>query len=38
VKPPLYGRLIDKGLRRVLAGQILLHLGLDNLEALEFEQ
>lgn len=38
VKPPLYGRLLDKELRRALADQILLHLGFNDLEALEFEQ
>lgn len=38
VKPPLYGRLIDKEVRRALANQILLHLGLGNLEMLEFEE
>ncbi len=38
VKPPLYGPLIDKDLRQTLANQILLHLGLDDLEMLEFEK
>ena len=38
VKPPLYGRLIDRDLRQMLANQILLHFGLDDLEMLEFEK
>ncbi|HEX6778750.1 MAG TPA: type II toxin-antitoxin system PemK/MazF family toxin [Ktedonobacterales bacterium] len=38
VKPPLYGRLADKDVRRALAKQLLLHLGLEDLEALQFEQ
>ncbi len=38
IKPPLYGRLTDKGLRRALANMILLHLGLNDLETLAFEQ
>ncbi|GEM_PF-262794 len=38
VKPPLYGRLIDKELRRALANQVLLHLRLNDLEVLELEQ
>lgn len=38
VKPPLYGRLLDKELRLALANQILRHLGLKNLETLEFEE
>lgn len=38
VKPPLYGRLVDKDIRCALAKQLLLHLGLEDLDALQFEQ
>jgi mRNA interferase MazF len=37
VKPPLYGRILDKAVRRALANQLLLHLGLESLESLDFE-
>jgi mRNA interferase MazF len=37
VKPPLYGRILDKTLRRAIAEQILLHLGLEQIESLDFE-
>jgi mRNA interferase MazF len=37
VKPPLYGRILDKSLRLALAQQVLVHLGLEQLENLNFE-